>query len=87
MRLLVLGQVTRSLELLIADMAWVHDVSWSVGLAAASHGTMDIIFVILIVGEGTLQHRGIVREGNDLSILVSNEFGGLSILGQAALEG
>jgi hypothetical protein len=93
MSLLVLGQVTRSFELFVADLAWVHDVSRSVGLAATSHGAMNIVFVILIIGEGTLQHRGffvevaVVRKRNDLSILVSDKLGGLPILGKTALNG
>ena len=91
-RLLVLGQVARALELLVADMARVHDVSGSIGLATASHGAIGLVFIIFIVGEGALQHHGVlvegavVRKGNDLPIPVPDKLGGLAVLAQAAFE-
>jgi hypothetical protein len=81
MGLLVLGQVARTLEDLVAVRALLVDVHWRRVLLAASHGSHDTLIEILIIieSDGTLVgSRGISLvwkaggHGDKLAILQDN---------------
>lgn len=90
--LLVLGQITGSLEDLVAMIALLIDVhGWSI-LLSASHGTLDTL-VRIIKAHGALEHRRTLRiiglassHGGRSRALRHNELSRMSILGEATLE-
>jgi hypothetical protein len=88
--LLVLGEVTRALELLVTHGTRVHNISGLVRFATTGHGPADIVVVHVVVSERSLDARraalvssievAVFGEGNHLPILLPNELGWLAVM-------